>query len=249
MFGAIALLVCLLPMSASAIDGSGISARFEPARVYPGDVCALIVEMDRDTFGQFELHVPAQPQLYLVSVERVPVSLVNGRYRQRQSLRLQPLSSGEMAINEAQVQLTDANGTQTISLPVVKLQVLPFETADVSDAPESLPGTIGERAATSWATGCGVAMVIGVLLIAVAIFCSLRLRNSNSEADQSLDPALDAVEKLQSGTVPKHSMEQLLAQRGPTLSPELRCEIEKAVYGQRCQPAALLALLRKELVP
>ena len=253
-FGAIALLVCLLPNSASAvegsaIEGSGISARFEPPQVRPGDVCALMVEMDRDTFGQFELHVPAHSQLHLVSVERVPVALVNGRYRQRQSLQLQPLSSGEMAINEAQVQLTDTNGTQTILLPVVTLQVLPFETADVSDAPESLPGTIDGRAATSLAIGYGVAIVIGVLLIAVAIFCKLRLRTSNSEAHQILDPALDAVEELQSGTVPKHSLEQLLGQRGSTLSPELRCEIEEAVYGERCQPAALLALLRKELVP
>ncbi|TWT84097.1 hypothetical protein CA13_55730 [Planctomycetes bacterium CA13] len=244
----ILLLFCLLPISAKAMEHSGITARFEPPQVHPGDVCTLIVEMDRDTFGQFELHVPAHSQLHVVSVLRVPVSLANGRYRQRQCLQLQPLSSGEVTINEAQVELTDANGTQTISLPMVMLQVLPLEATDLNDAPESLPGTIDESNGKSPAFLIGGILLCGILLVAVTILCKRLLRDSNLEAHLKYDPALEAVEKLQSGVVPKRSLEQILAQRDFHISPELRCEIEEAVYGQHCQPAALLASLRKELM-
>jgi hypothetical protein len=243
------LLVYLLPLSASATERAGVSARFDPALVHPGDICELVVEMDRDTFGRFELQVPAHPKLHLVSVERVPVSLANGRYRQRQSYQLQPLSSGEMAVNEVQVQLTDSAGTQTFLLPEVTLQVLPFEAVDVSDSPELLPESINDRAGTSLTIGYVMAGVIGILLIAVTILCRLRRCKSDLKIDQIWDPAQDVVQKLQLGVIATDSMEQLLTQRGSTLSPELRGEIEEAVYGNRCQPAALLTLMREELVP
>ncbi|TWU40319.1 hypothetical protein Q31b_36670 [Novipirellula aureliae] len=260
-FSVFALQLCLLTTSAEAADlsgvsvsgvsvsgvsVSGVSVRFDPARVQPGDVCALIVEMDRETFGGFELHVPSHPNLHLVSIERFPVSLKDGRYQQRQCWWLQPLASGTVVISDVQVELTDSNGTETIALPSVTLDVVPLESMDLSDAPEPLPPAVDDHDATSLGIRYLTVFLTGLLLLVAAALYRKRPRTSMASGDVQWDPMVDAVEQLQSGSVPLHLLEQILAHRGGDLSPQLRCEIEQSVYGKRREPAVLLDLLREE---
>ncbi|TWU38219.1 hypothetical protein [Novipirellula artificiosorum] len=245
---AIGVFLCLAPVSATATDHSGISIRFYPSAVQPGDVSELIVQMDRQTFGEFELHVPSHPQLHLVSMQRAPVSFEDGRYRQRQILILQPLSSGKVTINEAQVEFTDSNGPQSILLPAATLDVLPFNSADLSDVPQSLPAAGHDVVSTTMPIVYGAVLLVCILIIAVVIAYRMRMQTSITDANPNWEPTLDAIERLQSGEIPIRLLERILVQDGYDLSPELRREIEHTVYGKRREPAALVALLRKETV-
>jgi hypothetical protein len=253
-------MLCLLPTLVNATDHSedvhsktdglhsGITVRFDPPGVQPGDVCDLIVQMDREAFSQFDLHVPSHPQLHLVAVERTPISFAGGRYRQRHRLRLQPLSSGKVTIDNAEVEFTDSNGTQKFLLPAAILDVFPFESVDLSDVPQPWPVAGNPTATAPKSIADGLIIICGILLIVVAILWRIRLRTSFAERDLGSDPMCEAIERLESGTVPMQLLEHILDQRSYDLSPDLRHEIEQTVYNNRREPALLLDRLRKEAV-
>jgi len=188
------------------------------------------------------------PKLHLVSIEQVPVSLKDGRYQQRQRLLFQPLASGSVVISDLQVELSDSSGTETVALPPVTLSVVPFESIDLSDAPEPLPPAVDQRDEALFETRYLTGFLTGLLLLVVTVLYPMRQRPSIENGNAKGDLMLDIVEQLQSGSVPTNLLEQILAERGGDLSPQLRCKIEQSVYANRCEPAVLCDLLRRETV-
>ncbi|MFG0256105.1 MAG: hypothetical protein ACF787_13585, partial [Rhodopirellula sp. JB053] len=145
----------------------GIVASFHPEQARPGDVVEFRVEMIREEWGQFELHVPSHSELHSIAVEKVPVEIDGDRYRQRESLFFQPVASGTMVIGDAFVSMTTTGGVEEMQLPELRLEVLPFKTAGLSSTPEPFPpGEDGEVRSAQFAGT--VAAVLGI--VAVALF-------------------------------------------------------------------------------
>lgn len=146
-------------------DSGGITASLSPRESRPGDLVTLEVTMDRETYGEFALEVPEHRQLPVVSRERVPLRLVDGRYRQGERLVLQPASSGQLTIAGMTARLTEAGGAREVVLPELKLNVPPFETADDDPAPEPFPEpAAGKSSRFPLPVVAAAVLVAGILL-------------------------------------------------------------------------------------
>ena len=134
--------LCLWGSALAAEDSGGFTVTLSPEEVRPGDLITLQVRMDRKDYGEFDLDVPSHPDLHLVSRERIPLRLVDGWYRQGERLLLQPVSSGSLVLGGMTAQLTAAGGVRVVSLPELRLEVLPFDSADENPSPELFPDSV-----------------------------------------------------------------------------------------------------------
>lgn len=235
--------------STTGVSTYGISARFIPDQVRPGDVVEFRVEMSRKAWGQFDLQVPAHPGLHPIAVKKVPLVYADGLYQQRESLLCQPVSSGSLAIKGASVVMSTPEGSQTVELPDLMLRVLPFEHAQLTDEPQPLPPNQhpAERMMPAfWFRW--TAIVLCLLIWVVAIYFLRRKSTLRSEGSrQQIFQTSDVVQQLHTGEIPKHDLESLLNDPGLVLSEKLRTSIERAVYSRDIQPAELATLLQEEL--
>lgn len=231
----------------------GISASIVPNNARPGDVVEFRVEMNRDTWGRFELERPNHPRMRTIAEEKIPVSYQGQLYKQRHSVFLQPVSSGDIRIGATSITLSTAGGEQTVELPTLALRVQPFDSPALSDLPLPLPP--GETAFQSpsifsllfWA---GVALaVLGVWSFVFFGLQNRPLQSVRTESPNDFSETSDIVERLQSGVVAKDELENLLHDSSFSLSAELRSKIEQAVYSEQIELSELAILFQKELRP
>ena len=130
--------------------------------------------MNREDYGEFALDFPAHPRLRLVSRERIPPRIAEGRYLQGERLVLQAVSSGPLVIAGMTARLTEAAGARVVNLPEARLTVLPFDSSDENSAPEPFPAP-EVRKRGSFPLAIGAAGVLGGSLL-LALFLRARPR-------------------------------------------------------------------------
>ncbi|EMI20028.1 hypothetical protein RMSM_03041 [Rhodopirellula maiorica SM1] len=226
----------------------GITVRFVPDHAGPGDVVQLRAEMDRDTWGQFELHVPANPDMHAITVEELPLQYKNGRYQQQQSLVFQPKRSGSLRISGATIDVVSSRGRQTVTVPDLTLAIKPFESTDTATTPVPLPSPEPVRSPQS-PSRLAVPLCIG-LVLAIAIFLvSRNYRNQTRATSQPTTqppPSDDLVDLLKSGQTSRQDLEQLLNDPNFVVSATEREVIERAVYAENCDTTQLANLLQQQ---
>ncbi len=226
----------------------GISVRFVPEQARPGDVVQLRAQMDRETWGQFELHVPATPALHAITVEKMPLKYENGRYQQQQSLVFQPKRSGAIVISGARLDVVTSGGRQSVALPDLTLAVEPLGTVDTSDIPVPLPAPAPDSPPGSpalWAALVVIAFVLSITILLVA----KKKQNRQLTAVQSVPPKStpdDLFKRLQSGELPRKDLERLLCDPSFVASDAVRAAIERAVYSQNDDAVELAKLLQQQ---
>jgi len=232
------VILFLLSFSTLAHDRGGMTARFIPAEVKPGDLFELSVEMHRGDYGQFVLNITSHPRLHLVTRERVPPKLVNGRYHQEERLVLQALSSGPLTFSGLQVELIETNGTRTITFPDLKLNILPFAQLDSIESPQPLP--IPESNFTSNSK----TIVLLILFIIITGLFLYWYRNVNKSTTTETPRTKTSIK------IATKDFETLLEGNRDTLSANLRRDLETFLYSpdrSGLTPADLKSRLRKEL--
>lgn len=241
-------LLWLTATSLPAEDLGGLSVEFKPAVANPGDLVTLWVEMNREDYAEFDLKVLIHPQLHLVAREKIPITHANGSYYQSERLMLQPLSSGDVTLNEISVVLTETTGPRTVSLPTANLTVEPFDSADKVSTPEPLP-----QAATTQDIASSVfipllLMVAGGFVLIFLIRLKLNIpaepKHSRTLGTRNFDSILRAT------TITNEDLETILYEKKVGLSDELRENLEKKLYALAEDDSihdTLYQQLRKEL--
>lgn len=242
------LLLTLLSVVCAAGDEHGVTARFVPEQVRPGDVFELRVEMTRAEYGRFELQVPPHGSLHRVAVESEPVKLEDGRYRQRESWMLQADRSGEIVIEGAAVVMKTASGEEAVELPPLRVEVMPWGVADKSAAPVGWP--VPNRDFSEWPrTHKGVLLlVLGlVMFVLVAWFIGRKLNTKPKFLTPGMPLETFALEELDAGVLRSAALERLLLEKGDAWSAELREVVSGAVYAGRGEAGEVAIRLRKEV--
>lgn len=242
--------IAVLWLSANCLSAgpeSGVVAEIFPEQVRPGDLIELRVEMDRGDYAQFELQVPAHDKLHRVAVESVPVRHDGDRYRQRESWLLQADSSGEIVIDGATVTLETGQGSVTVKLPPLQVEVLPYARQDEDPQPVGFPaaeGTGTDRWAPRWW------WIAPVLALGLGfVFWSTRSKSPAPEAgDRHASPLEAVLEELEAGRVDSPALGRLMEAQAADWPPELREAVAEAVYSERLEVGRLAALLREEVL-
>ena len=219
-----------LPVCLIAQEGSDVSVRFNRDSVYAGDLFALIIEMDREQFAQFDVRFPIHPRLHIVSRESVPPRLVEGRYKQKESFILQAVSSGELVLSGFVIELSQGNGKQVITYPDISLNVLPFE-ADTSNVPAPLPAS-NKDANRSW---FGFGLII--LLLAVVMIFGWLIYRSKSNKPMANEP--------ETRKITQQDLESIYQKEKHRLGPEIQSELELFLYSDNYSKKASGRLLKQ----
>lgn len=226
----------------------GITVRFIPDHASPGDVVQLRAEMDRDAWGQFDLHVPANPDMHAITVEKLPLQYQDGRYRQQQSLVFQPKRSGSLRVSGATIDVVTSRGRQTVTIPDLTLVIEPIGITDTATTPVPLPPSTPVQSPQSLAF---LAVPVGVgLVLLLAIFLVARKHRNRQPAavppTTQPPPTDDLVQLLQSGQMPRHGLERLLADPNFAASVDVREAIERAVYAEEYDAVQLAQRLQQQ---
>jgi hypothetical protein len=128
----------LLPLCALAGTAPEIALRLIDGEYLPGDVLELEAEMRGVDYTEFELHVPAQPQLHFVAQTREPLRYIDGVYVQRVLLLLQPMHAGAFELNGITATLTQGGVASEVALPRVLFSVASYAAEDTSEAAAEL---------------------------------------------------------------------------------------------------------------
>ena len=248
------LMVCLIESIACASSPGehGITAKFLNEDVQPGEMVELRVEMIRQVWGEFKLTIPRHPKLHIIAVEKVAVKYSGGLYRQRQSVLLQPVSSGSVKLTEMALDLSSPSGVETFKLPPMELVVSPHSESVLSDTPEPLPQSHSEKNAsafggTAFATIL-IASAVSSLLLTLGFLRRFQKRQLSSikEPDTGQPQINRIMADLQRGQIRKGELEQILAESRTSMSAALRGSLEQAVYSDRGQAERIAELMRKE---
>ena len=240
------LCVWLLPLYAIASSVPEVALRLVEGTYRPGDIIELQAEMRGVDYAEFELNVPANTQLHLVTQTREPVRYVEGVYEQRVLLQLQPLSVGEFDLNGIAVTIAQDGVTRDIALAPVSFTVASYGAEDTSEAVAELEGDVaGAKLVTK-----KLRISIGVLFVILIVIWSL-LRKVNAKPVENAEIKLglsDLIDSLQGGSELTSMMiaEQLLERADLSMSSALRQHLEAAVYANRLDSVVLLQLLREE---
>ena len=229
----------------------GVTAEVIPSDARPGDIVELRIEMNRETWGRFEFKKPNHPQMRTIAEEKIPVSYQGQLYKQRHSLFLQPVSSGEIEIEATELTISTAAGEETVELPALALSVRSFDSPALSDSPLPLPPDEADAQSGSvlsllfW-------MGVSFSVLGVWSFIFFGMRNGKSQlarSDMSKNSlrSNEIIERLRTGVVPKDDLENLLQDPNLSISAELRSAIEQAVYSTQIKPSDLALLLQEEL--
>ncbi len=235
-------------------DARGISAAVLPSEARPGDVVELRIVMSRESWGRFDVREIGHPNVRTVARVVAPVAYQDQKYTQRYSLFLQPVCSGKIELGPVPVDLTTADGQQTVDLTMLDLNVIPFGGPALSDAPLALPpGETESESSSMFSQLFWGGVACSVLGIWTFVFFGMRRQNARSQsAGLSPDDIShgETVQRLRAGVVPKDELSKLLQNSSVTISDHLRNKIEQAVYSSQVQVselAALAELLQEEL--
>jgi hypothetical protein len=235
----------LWPLLVRANDPHGIELRLRSGSYFPGDVLQIEAEMQRPDYASFELLMPSHPQLYFVAHTREPLHYAQGVYRQRALLLLQPLVAGDYRLDGLRASIFTGAEHIEISLPSLQFHVDSYAASDDSSALLPLPSEVFGASEPS-----RLVELWGLCVAGIGLLCYLLQRRQRRETDpqQPVSACLDDLSlALQRGEVPLALMEQLLCGADLQLSARLRGALQAAVYGQHCDPAQLLRLIREEV--
>ena len=246
----------LTPSVATGADRSisthGVTATILPDNARPGDIVELRIEMNRETWGRFILKKLNHPQLRTIAEEKIPVSYQGQLYKQRHSLFLQPVSSGEIKIGTTTVTISTATGEETVELPALDLSVRPFDSPALSDLPLPLPPDEAvAQSGSMFSLLFWMSVAFAVLGIWSLVFFGMRnreLQPVRSDSSKEFSHVGGLIQRLRSGVVGKDDLENLLHDSNLSISAELRSKMEQAVYSEQFEPADLATLLQEELI-
>lgn len=247
----IAQIVGLLWLTATSLpaeDLGGLSVEFKPAEAKPGDLVTLWVEMNREDYAEFDLEVLFHPQLHLVAREKIPITHVNGNYYQGERLMVQPLSSGDVTLNEISVVLTESTGPRRVSLPKASLAVEPFDSDDKVSTPEPLPQEATALGISSSVFIPLLLMVAGGFVLIFLIRLKLNIPAEPERCHNLGTQNFDSI--LRATTITNEDLETILYQKEADLSDELRENLKKKLYALAEDESihdTLYQQLRKEL--
>ena len=246
MVRALFILLCgwLLPLLAFADGVSAVTLQLVEATYRPGDVIELQAEMRRAEYAEFELHVPAHPQLHFVAHTREPVHYIGGEYVQRVLLLLQPMAAGEFELAGITASLVEGEQTTELALPPLQLTVESYAMVDESQALAEFgagSGVLPKQVSLLSVTLCAV-------LVIYVLFWFL-IRRSNTKPVEIVETELglnDLIAVLEGDAPVVDLIEQLLERTDLVLSPAVREALEAAAYANRLDKAVLLRLLKEE---
>ena len=234
----------LLPFLVFADSPHGIELSVDEQDYFPGDVILIHAQMRRSDFAEFELHVPAHPQLYFVAHTVEPLQYANGEYTQNAHLLLQTMTSGTFRLESITADIKQGERLQQVDLPPFAFSVKSYDSTDASNELELLiPNTEKER---SGFFALAITLLVGILS-SIAFWKFRRKPLSDVvEVTPYEDPLSELRERLECDETPIDLIERLLQRSPVSLSPELRHAMEAAVYGNRLNKDALIRLLKKE---
>ena len=238
----ILLCSCLLPLFAFADGGSGVTLQLVEATYRPGDVIELQAEMRRSEYAEFELHVPAHPQLHFMAHTREPVRYVDGDYVQRVLLLLQPMSAGAFELDAITASVTQGEEVTEVQLPQLAFTVASYGAADVSKDLAILSEdaqAVTKRPLLVW----GLVVLVGLVGV---VWFFMRKQKPALEEHAETEGLSDLVAALEAGAPASDLIERLLSRESLSLSSSLRESLEAAVYANRIDEAALLRQLKEE---
>ena len=198
--------------------------------------------MRRSEYAEFELHVPAHPQLHFMAHTREPVRYVDGDYVQRVLLLLQPMSAGAFELNAITASVTEGEQVSEVKLPQLAFTVTSYGAEDVSKDLAVLSAdaqAVAKRPVLVWS------FVVLVVLIS-AVWFVLRKQKPAVEERAETEGLSDLVAALEAGEPSVGLIERLLSIESLSISPSLRESLEAAVYANRIDEAALLRQLKEE---
>jgi hypothetical protein len=238
------LVLCAGYVGLAGQAGNEISATFVPDEVKPGDIFELRVEMDRAGYARFSLEIPVQPHLHRIAVEAVPVSFSEGRYRQAEKWLLQADSSGEYIIKDAQVVLDSKGSSEVVSLPELRLTVVPYGEVDSSNEPSGfIEGeSILETSRPNWLIG----LVVVVIVAGSILVMQNQKKRRASEAEEASNLLSLAAVELEERNLGSPVLEKLIHEPDCPLPEALREQLVRAVYSGNGDFSQLAADLRKE---
>jgi hypothetical protein len=237
-----------LPVLGFLIGGlcaeDGISAEIVPSQVRPGDLFELRVVMERSEYGRFDLMVPAHGHLHRVAVEKVPVRLEDGLYRQSETWLLQADSSGEFVIEKGAAMLETKAGTVEVKLDPLRVEVEAYAGIDESSEPLELPEVKSiPSTGKQWAGS-----VAAIIVLSSLVFWMLKSKRTGVANQVTGKPEVDlALGRLTNGQVDEKDFERLML--GRQWSAESRQAMAEVVYGGRSIDNGLVERLRKEVGP
>ena len=231
--------------SVGSTENSGISAALIPNEIYPGDVFRLEVVRENEEFAEFKLEVPQIDRLHLLGTEESPVELVNGFYLQKESWIFQADSSGEIMLENLAVVIVHSDPEIRISLPKMKLSILPYQSADTDNTP--LP--MGSLSQIEDSPNFGVYFFITLIAIIPVVYILFRYRKKRAQHTEDIPDTLlaEVLTELENGNLNSDPLHCLLDAEKNAFSDDLKKEIELAIYANRGDPQNLAESLKKEV--
>lgn len=240
----VVLILILLSAAGLAGGGEGVTARFVPDQVRPGEVFELRVEMERAEYGRFELQVPPHGSLHLVAVEPEPVRLEDGLCRQRERWMLQADRSGEIVVEGMVVLVKTGSGESPVALSPLRVEVLPWGSVDESTEPAAFPP---RRDAEPVDRPVPWLLLAAVALVLAGWWWRFFRKTAGAPGPGDAPCVADALAALEAGHLRSPALERLMAERGGDWPEDLRKVVEQAVYAGRGEAAEVALLLRKEV--
>lgn len=229
-------------LSAGLRAEDGITAEIVPSQVRPGDLFELRVVMERSEYGRFDLVVPGNGHLHRVAVEKVPVRLEDGLYRQSETWLLQADSSGEFVIDKGIAMLETKAGIAEVELGPLRVEVQAYAGSDESSEPLEFPEAksfpvMGKQ----WG-----GLVAAIIVVSSLAFWMLRSKRNGVVEQMTGKPEMDlALGRLAIGQVDGKDLERLML--GRQWSAESHQAMAEVVYGGQSLSDGLVDRLRKEV--
>jgi hypothetical protein len=235
---------CWLPFLALADPTQGIELRIAANDFFPGDVIEIEAEMRRSDFAEFQLHVPAHPQLHFVAQSPEPLRYFDGEYVQRSLLLLQPMMAGDFELSGITASVQQGEVVTEVALRGLNFSVNSYAAVDESKELAPLVGSTSTALPTSNSYGLFI-LLVGVVVLVVW----LSLRKSHSQSEVVIAPVEtieDLAATLERGEASVDLIERLLARSDLVIPSTLRDILEAAAYANRLDAKQLLGLIREE---
>ncbi len=234
---------CLLATCSAvfALD-SGLELTLAPEECGPGDMVELHARMRRPEFTEFELKIPENESIHMVARENGKVTYQNGVYSQDATWTFQPVEAGTIELTGIVASIKHGGMIEEVALPAPKLVVSGDAAPMDSSDPLPLPKPDKRTTIYAWIIPALAAVVVAILLV-------MKFRKKPEIVLGALEkPAPDIAAlraALASGEWPIAMIEGILA-GNDDLAPQVRMEMERAIYSPVSRRAELQELLERE---
>jgi hypothetical protein len=149
-----------------ALLWANMEVSLSPRQCQPGDVVALRVISNFETYTSFELTIPDRSDWLLLTHETGPVGLVAGTYQQEALVLFQPLRAGRFDFSDVGAVVRSTEGERTLALAIPLLEVQPYPSEEDSNELAELPEAVSAKRFVKgpwwlWLTGAAVSLSVG----------------------------------------------------------------------------------------